>query len=334
MRKSSFILCIVLSVPGAYSFVLPETPYLDTQRAISYIVNNRYDAAFDYFAATDSASVDPLTAVLYLATLGMRDVDFEMSVDSAAFSQRYCAALNTVLQLERNDGSSSYSCTVKGLSQIMYATFFLRQKKYVSAAQHGFDALKTLKLAQELDSTNHDVDFFLGLYEYARSELRARLWWVMFWYPGSRTEGIKRLEACATHGTITRVAAKLSLCDIYTQEKHFERAAKLIYELKNNYPQSRFVYWAEAKYFEATQEYRGAAAVYDTLHTLYALCNYGEYNMLSTRLKQAEMSFRAGDRAIAAELCFDVLHQRVVGRYKEIKKRAEKLLERINVDTH
>lgn len=319
---------------GTYSFMLPETKLIDTQRAVSYIVNNRYEAAFNYFNAADSASADPLTAVLYLAALGMRDVDFEMSVDSSVFLHRYSIALNTVLQLEKHNGSSSYSSTVKGLTQIMHATFFLRQKKYVRAAQHGFNALKTLKLAQELDSTNHDVDFFLGLYEYARSELRARLWWVMFWYSGSRTEGIKKLEACATHGTITRVAAKLSLCDIYTQEKHFCRAAKLIRELKVHYPQSRFVYWAEAKYFEATREYRDAAAVYDTLHTLYASCNHGEYNALSTQLKQAEMTFHAGDLTVAAVLCRDLLHQRAVIRYKEVKKQTEKLLERINVHSH
>ena len=233
-----------------------------------------------------------------------------------------------ITKWESENDTTSYSRMLAGICDAIHAGFYLRQKRYLSAMQNGLDALRIMREAQQIDSTNYEVDFFLGLYEYARAELRSRLWWVLFWYPGNRQQGIKRVRRCAQQAIITSAAAKLSLCDMYIQEKRFKDAEKTIKQLKQEYPKSRFVLWAEVKYFVAEKRYKNASALYHRLSHSYQNEEHGEYNAFYSRSQRALMLFHAGDITNAKRLCDELLSDKNITKYRKVNKETAKLAER------
>jgi tetratricopeptide (TPR) repeat protein len=212
----------------------------------------------------------------------------------------------------------------------MHAAFFLRQKAYFDVLHNGVDAIKLLKNAKEIDSTNADADFFLGLYDYGKSELKKKLWMVLFWYPGSKKEGIEKLKQCSENAILTRIAAKLCLSDIYVQEKKPELSKSIITQLENQYQNSRFVLWAKVKYLESVKNYDSAAAVYEKLSTYYALIPEGKQNFFVTRNRMAHMLKLSGKEQNAAEICRSLLKDQQFDQYRDIQKDTRKLLENLN----
>jgi len=325
------IIIITLSFFTAFGALsLPGKDTAFTKEVTELIIKCQFDSAayiIDQYRQNDVSN--PLPPVLKLAALGMRDVDLEMTVDSLLFMQTYAIAIGNVTAYEKKNGTSSYSRTMIGFTKAIHASFYLRRKMYVTALQNGLDALKVLREAKELDTSNTDVDFFLGLYDYARAELRARMWWVMFWYPGNKKEGIKKLELCGQTAYITRNAARLSLSNIYTDEKERTSAKVLIDKLYESYPDSRFVFWSRVKYFEAGKMYVDAASVYNQLSFQYSGVKNGIYNSLVTKKREAEMYKKAGMNDKVNNICKSILGNPLLSD-KNLRKETEKLLESVN----
>ncbi len=327
LRESTLFLIVLHAL--AFGFRIDDRIAPTVQLTVDHIINNKYDRAVSLIDSAMTREKDPVLPVLKLAALGMRDVDYEKIVDSTSFFNAFAGATVSIDAWEKLHGISSYSQTLSGMSRIIHLTFYLKQKKYVTSLRKGFDALDQLREAQKMDSSNHDADFFLGLYDYARAELKSRLWWILFWYPGDRRQGIEKVTRCANHGSITDEAAKLSLCDILLQEKRPMDAKKIIDEMKDRYPESRFVLWAEAKYFESRKCFLKAADVYSILASSYAeTSSLGEYNYLFTSGRRAHMLLNAERCEEAKKLCDDLLLHENMGSYKEIRKDLEKVSER------
>jgi hypothetical protein len=194
-----------------------------------------------------------------------------------------------------------------GLTNAIYASYFLHQNRYFAAVGTGMDAIGMLRTARRLDSTNADVDFVLGLYSYARAELRKRLWMVLFWYGGSKEEGIRRLRVCSRLGRITARPARLALAEIAIKEEAFDRARTLLDSLALEYPASRFLLWSRARYYEAREKPRAAADVYDQLAQSYGKEPLGKRNAFATRALQLDMLMRAGEDSLAQRVGEKVL---------------------------
>lgn len=292
--RSATLLFFVLFVPCSAELLDSARAEL-TGRVVDDIIGCRFERAI---ASAESLSradeTDPLGPLLHLLALGLRDVDYDLLLDSTAFLRTYATTLSRIRDYERDSGRTSYSLTVAGIANTAHASYYLRQKRYFAAIGTGLDGLKLLESARELDSTNLDPDFFLGLYDYTRGELKKRLWMVLFWYPGSRSRGIARLKACMREAQLTATGAKMALADIYVREEEFAKAKRTIDELRRSHPHSRFIMWSRAKYHEAREEHARAAEAYETLADSYAKERYGRYNALVTRLKQVECLERAG----------------------------------------
>jgi tetratricopeptide (TPR) repeat protein len=232
----------------------------------------------------------------------MRDLDFDCIVDSTAFLSAYRKAIKTIKDFEKKYGKTSYSMTLTGYAYVAYASFYVLHKKPFSAIGKGFEALDIFKELKKADSTNYDADFLLGFYDYGRGELKKRFWMILFWYPGSKKKGIRSLEACSVKGQITVLVAKMCLIDVYIQESEFQKSKKLSDSLFTIYPKSRFLLWSKAKYFEALKDYYKAAEVYGKLAELYKKLEYGDYNMLVTRLKQIKLVKKSGQKIEAEHI--------------------------------
>lgn len=317
--------CYALS--EAYS--IPESQNRFADICVKEIINCHYSEAL---RLADSAALadleDPLAPIIRLTAIGVRDVDLDTLLDSTGFLNAYETAIRRVAQYEKQHGVSSYTTMLTGFCKGLHASFYLRLESYFAAMQTGFDALKLLDRAYALDTSNADALLFLGLYDYARGELKKKLWWVLFWYPGSKERGIRRLRTCGINGRLTSTAAYLALADISIRDKKPGECVSILNRLEKDFPLSRFVLWAKAKYLESSSNYHEAASVFGLLAASYAAETAGNYSELSTRSLQAQMLFRAGRARDAAIICRSVLQRAHGNRNKLIFKETEKLLRR------
>ncbi|MFP4163193.1 MAG: tetratricopeptide repeat protein [Chitinispirillaceae bacterium] len=327
----AFLLFSLAVVIQANAFEVPSDHSSFAERITTDIINCEFEKTIK---ATDSAvTSDPqnsLAAVLHLVALGMRDVDYDSTIDAAAFQKSFERATKSVEKYEKAHGATSYSRTLKGFVLAIHASFYLKKDEYFAAYGTGMDAIDIMNKARELDSTNTEVNLFLGLYEYAKGDLKRKLWWVLFWYPGDKERGIKQLEQCARSAQMTATAAQLALSDIYLKQKKPERSKKIISTLKKKFPRSRFLLWSEAKYLEEQKQYQKAAKVYGKLADSYAKEPKGSFNSLITRNKQAHLLNKAGQKQLAINVCKNILEQRGNKRTRDVMKDTKKLLERLN----
>jgi tetratricopeptide (TPR) repeat protein len=323
-------LFVLFFVFTAVSFQISTKDSVFSQNVTDLILQCQFDSAnnlIDTYRKNDGRN--PLPPVLKLAVLGMRDVDLEMTVDSLLFMNTYALANATVLEFEKINGKSDYSRMLVGFTKAIHSSFYLRRKMYMSAMQNGIDAMKVLREAKQIDSTNTEVDFFLGLYDYAKAELRSRLWWVMFWYPGGKKEGIAKLENCTKTAFIVGNAALITLSNIYTDEKKTDKAIVIIQHLDSLYPSSRFVSWAKVKYFEKLKMYTNAAEEYNKLSLHYSSVKNGQYNSFLTKKKEAVMYYEDGQKEKVKAICKSILSDPKLTN-KDIRKDTKRLLEKVN----
>lgn len=300
-------------------------------RCIRAIINCDYNAAFSITDSVMAAdNTDPIAPLLHLTALGVRDIDFDSLLDSAAFFSAYCTAEQCIAVYEKENGVSSFTKTLSGFCKGFLATFYLREKSYFTAMRNGFHSLGLLEDAYRLDSTNADPLFLLGLYEYAKGELKQRVGWLLFWYPGSKKTGIERLKSCMNKGHFAAVPSVFALAEIYVREKRAEECLQLVERLKRDFPDSRFTFWTTAKYFESQQSYYEAGLTYELLSASYDEEPAGRYNAFLMRNLQAHMILKAGQRKEAEDSCRALLREKPAGREIPVYNDTKKMLQRIN----
>ena len=278
MCRNLAIVILLFSLSMASSFPHIYGSFL---RAVDDIINCDFRTHFSLRFLEKGVLTDPPPFLNFRQWV--QRYRLRKEIDSAGFINEFLVSQELIRSFEQKNGITSYGLMLDGLSKAMHAAFFLRQKAYFDVLHNGVDAIKLLKKAKELDSTNADADFFLGLYDYGKSELKKKLWMVLFWYPGSKKEGIEKLKNCSKNASLTRIAAKLSLSDIYIQEKKPGLSEAIISELENQYKNSRFVLWAKVKYLESVKNYDSTAAVYEKLSMQYALIPEGKQNFFATK---------------------------------------------------
>ncbi len=309
---------------------MPARSTAGAESVIPYIIDSDFKTALnsiDSMIRIDSE--DPFPYILKLTALGMRDIDFDRTIDSAAFLSTYQKAIDCSNKLESTSGKTSYSRMMVGLCKVMHASFYLRNKAYFAAMQNGFDALDILDEARKIDSSNTEVLMFLGMYDFARAELKSRLWWVLFWYPGNVDAGIEKLKRCSQESTLMRTAAKISLSEIYIKENKLKAADSLLNALEKQHSHSRFVQWSRAKYFETQKNFSKAAKIYEMLAHSYLNTAEGLYNSFITRYKAAEMFRNAGEITSAKSVCQNLLSEPDLAKYKEVFRDTQRLWERV-----
>lgn len=295
---------------------------------IGMLINCEFESVM---AITDSLmksdSTEPLFPFLHLCAIGLRDLDFDRIIDTVAFLNTYGRTIKTVESYEKQYGKTSYSMTLTGFAYASHSAFYLLHKKYFSAINTGLTAVRLFQDIKSIDTANADADFFLGFYTYAKSELRKKLWMILFWVPGSKRDGIRLLEHCSRDAQLSSEAAKMVLVDMYIQQIINGKAKKLLDSLFAKYPESRFLLWSQARFFESLKRYHDAAAVYAKLSLSYRDTKYGDYNSLITGLKQLEFLDRAGkseEKHKAARILLDATRcskdQRTAKLCKEIEQ--------------
>ena len=99
----------------------------------------------------------------------------------------------------------------------------------------------------ELDPTRNDAKLTLGLYRYLVSLLPGpvRMMAYLVGFDGGKDEAMRLVEEAAAYPGDSEAEAKFALVLLYNREKEFDRAQRVLTELKRRYPRNRLV-WLEA----------------------------------------------------------------------------------------
>ncbi|MBD3343714.1 MAG: hypothetical protein GF401_01475 [Chitinivibrionales bacterium] len=327
---NKFLILLLLGITLSYGFTLPESKKKCANTVIEKLIACRFKKAFAQIdSMSNHAPDDPLGPFLHMYGIGLQDLDLDRRTDSAGFLQSYNKTLKLISEMEQKKDTTSYSKTLRGFTKATYSAYCLRNKEYGAGVHVGLEAIRDLKEAKEMDPDNSDADLYLGLYDYAKGELRKQLWWVLFWFPGSKEEGIKQLENASDNSQISSLGADLVLVDIYITEKMYGKSWKLIRSLETNYPTSRYILWSKAKYFHMQEQYSKAAQVYRRLCELYSSIPNAGRSVLSGKSKQAHMLFLDKKYDESMQVCREILKEADSWddpRVQEIRKDAEKLI--------
>ena len=324
------LLLTVALAAQASCFSLPDQRRAAVNQAMKLILNCEFDSAFfqcDSLAASDPA--DPMADMLKLSAMGFLDLDCNHVSDSARFFEQFAKTERAVFSYETKNGASSYSLTIKGFTKAIAACYFLWHRSYIKGLNTGFDALGMLKEAKKRDPADYDADLFLGLYNYARADMKRMFWWAFFWYPGDRESGIRSLVLCRKNGQFTGSVAALVLAELSIREKKFQEAETIIADLKRDFPKSRLTRWTQAKFFEERKLPREAAEIYGELAEEYDETPSTWRNALAARWKEASLWECADDNDRARDACKKIIAKKRENQdpgSRQIIRDAEKLL--------
>ncbi len=236
------------------------------------IIRCNFDRAQRRIDTIHSQHEDTLTAsFLRVFLIGLRDLDYSLEIKRPPMERAFEKTMELLDSSDTGEDPMGASCIdmTRGMAQAAISSYYLRTGNYLKGIGNGRKAVNSLNEAVAQHPSNVDASFFLGLYSYARGELRKRLWWVLFWFPGNKKKGIATLQQCAHQGTITRTAARIALVHIYAMEQWFSRAHTVHSRLRERYPHSRFVKWAYAQLCTEQRRFEEAAQTYTALARTY-----------------------------------------------------------------
>ncbi len=241
--------------------------------------------------------------------------------------------------------------TLAGYEASMARAFF-------SALEHGSKSVELHEKVLKLDPNYADAYLTVGLYHYTVGSLplAVKLLLALGGVRGSRTVGIAELERVAREGRRNADDAKVVLISLYTRERQFESALRLLDEMRQKYP-SNFVVGIEqaltlaqmgrnaeaARAFEVLRKDARAmrdAADYIEFSCGETLARAGRYAEALTHYNAVVEWPRADpDRVTLAHLgagqCLDLLKRRqeAMQRYRYVMRRPNILDSRRRAET-
>jgi len=213
-----------------------------------FLVNCQFDSAYKFCGELLKKDPDePLFYYLYLASIGLKTLDFDEILDKEKFNEIYTKGFEIVSFMLKTEPDNCDLLLVKGFLISASASFLLVGGKYASGVAAGGKALDALKAALVCCDKNYDALYYLGFYNCARAELRKRIG-VLFWLPKSSDDGITALQKCVKNAKFMNRAAEMVLADVFVRENKLEKTKEILPKLLEKYPESRFLLWTKMRY--------------------------------------------------------------------------------------
>lgn len=252
-----------------FSYTISPKEVEDALVINELVVNCRFEKAEHLSDSLLNENRDkPLYYYLVLASIGLRTLDSDVFKNEMKFKTTFDSGMNLVSKIEQK-GKTSDLMMIKGFLKASYFSYMLVGGKISKAIGDGRGALDIIEEAKKLNQTNYDSDYFIGFYSFAKGELRNRLKVLLFWLPDGVKDGQKSLEICSKKSRFMRSAASMVLVDVFVRDGEFSKARPMLDSMKVVYPNSRFLYWTEARYWEGKNDDRRAAEAYRDLSRRY-----------------------------------------------------------------
>jgi tetratricopeptide (TPR) repeat protein len=171
---------------------------------------------------------------------------------------------DAVLKKNPNDVRALYA---KGVSNATLASFEGTVKRSYLSAHSNAKAAKSLHLqVLKLDPNFDDARLSIGTYDYVIGVIPSvgRLLIGIFGVSTAGKEaGIQQLQVAAAKGKYASTDAKMVLAVIYSREKRYDEAVKMMNELHTKYPRNFLFELAEASTYHKAKRWDDAVRTYE-----------------------------------------------------------------------
>ena len=234
----------------------PDNPDYWNALASSYWLKTLYDQQklnMESFSSTDRfGAMDSRDTVTDAEEKQLRD-----TVDKA---------LTTAEALLKKDPKNPRALYAKGASYATLASFEATiRRSWLSAARKAKTARNLHKDVLKLDPSFNDARTSVGIYNYAVGSLSwgARFLVGVVGLGGEGKEvGIKDLETASVKGVRAAVDAKMLLVVVYSRERQYDKALKLLDDLQAKYPRNFMLEMSRASIYTKMKRWDLASQTY------------------------------------------------------------------------
>ncbi|MBD3297023.1 MAG: hypothetical protein GF341_00045 [candidate division Zixibacteria bacterium] len=197
---------------------------------------------------------------------------------------------------------------------------------WFAALKRGLSAKNHFKHALELDTTLTDAYLGLGTYNYWKSVKTDFINWLPI-VPDDRQKGLNQLRRVIEHGTISRNAARASLCYALMNEGDYLTAIAHADTLATHLPNAKSPLWILAEANMALYRWNDAAEYYDDVESRIKDDGPGNYfNLIESAANRARALYEAGRYREALAECHAGLSYPAPN---DIRKRHDRTLEQL-----
>jgi hypothetical protein len=209
-------------------------------RGIEHLYNLEFDRAEELFHLKIASAPNEPTGYFYLAMVSWSELaaGFWSPDVVKTYGERIDRAIAVAERVIREGEANSYTYFYLGGALGYKGRLLLMQRQYLSSFFLAQDAVKALKTCQELDPTNKDVRYGLGIFDYYTARLSGVFKFLSFLliHKGDKEEGLRKLHAAANEAVYSAAEAKSLLLHIYLfLEAEYEKALPLTREMAQKY---------------------------------------------------------------------------------------------------
>ena len=240
---------------------------------VDHTINTNFTEALRIVEEKIEADSNDYRAQFYLAaTLNSRMTHFENQDDADLFNDAIDQTLDLVdKQLNKNeimDDSVRADLLFYEGSAYGYRAFFQGNNgNFIGAVTNGLKSIGSLNQTLEIDSTLYGAYLGIGVYKYWRYSRLKYLSWIPF-VPDDREEGIAMIKLAIACDTLSRYMAMHQLVYILLDYERYEEALQFADIIVERYPNSQFMWWANAHAYFKNSDFVNAKSSYMTLYRL------------------------------------------------------------------
>lgn len=191
-------------------------------KGIDLVHHEQFEEAFTLFDTVIARAPDkPVGYFFKAAAYSNLAADYR----NLSYSDTFFKYIDKAVEIGRNRKNSGqataediffYAGTMgfRGVYKSLYGDWW-------GAFKDGLRGKGIMEEAFRMDSTNYDVYYGLGVYNYWRSAKTRILWWLPF-FSDKRKLGVEQIYIAINKGQLVRSEAKYALLRIYDNEKDYE----------------------------------------------------------------------------------------------------------------
>ncbi len=246
---------------------------LKVRKGIDLIYNIKFDSAEVVFKAVMTNYPSHPAGRFFLAMVDWWRI--ALDYDNESYDEKFFARLEDVIfhcdqMLKKNDKDMN-ALFFKGGAIGFRGRLRAVRESWIKAADDGREALPLLKLAYSIDSTNQDILFGMGIYNYFASVIPDRYPYIkplMIFFPkGDKTIGLNQLIEASKKAKYASTEAFYFLLTLYYQfEEDFYEARDYAEKLVSKYPDNPIFQRYYGRTYIRLGDYENASIVFKDVY--------------------------------------------------------------------
>ncbi len=288
------------------------------KRGIDYIYNIQFDSAEIVFKNLILDYPENPAGKFFLAMIDWWKIAIDP--DNESLDDLFFEKLEDVIyqcdQILKKDEKNLEAIFFKGGSIGFRGRLRALRNSWIKAADDGREALPLLQLAYSIDSTNYDILFGMGIYNYFAEVIPEEYTYIkplMIFFPkGNKSLGIHQLQLAAEKAKYASTESKYFLLTLYYHyENKLWEAKKYAEDLNSRYPFNPIFHRYLGRIHVRWGDYAEAAEIFQEV---YNRCEKGFPGYNKNALREASyyiaINYRISDKYDSAlfyfQKCFDI----------------------------